>query len=179
MRASLFLSALFVTSLVGGTAAAERPEKDDRRPRVTRERVRETNFRENSRDRFVDRADRAATKIEKAEPAHRYQSKESRISHGARLSKSEMAAKLPKQAMERVRCSGGSDDCSSGKSSKKTSQSNADRGTKTAVAPTTTGQRGKAQAPSAAERALIQKMLSAKCSNKARGGCASDGSDNF
>jgi len=175
MRASLFLSALFVASLVGGTAAAERPEKDDSRPRVTRERTREANPLEKSREHQADRA----AKVEKAEPAHRYQSKESPISMGGRVSKSELVAKLPKQAMERVRCSESSDDCGSGKSSKKTSQSNADRGTKTAVAPGTTSQRGKAQAPSAAERALMQKMLSAKCSNKARGGCATDGSDNF
>ena len=40
----------------------------------------------------------------------------------------------PKQAMERVRCSGAGEDCGSTKSARKTSQQNSDRGTKTAKA---------------------------------------------
>ena len=170
MRASLFLSALFVASLVGGTAAAERPEKDENRPRATR--TREVNPLERSSRQTVDRSEKN-DKVEKAEPGHRQQRKESAARQASQLSKAELAAKLPKQAMERMRCEG-SEDCSSGHHAKKSSQTNADRGTKHAAAPSQVNERGKASAPSAAERELMQKMLTAKCSNKARGGCGSD-----
>ena len=173
MRASLFLSALFVATLVGGTAAAERPDTNDSRPRVTSARTREVSADKGYARANTDRNDGA--KVEKAQ-SYRYQGKESMVSTSQRASKADMVGKLPKQAMERVRCSGAGEDCGSSKSARKTSQQNSDRGTKTAKGPAQVNERGKAGAPSASERALLKKLLSARC---AQGGCTSDVSDSY
>jgi hypothetical protein len=169
MRSSLFVSALFVGTLLAGTAAAE-PKDSESRPRAG-ERHRAPTDKQRV-DRSRDTADR------KVETAHRYQSKSSiPTAKESRVSKLQLALRLPKQAQERMRCENGNEDCTSSSTDRKAVTSNADRGVRKAEAGKTTSDKNKAAAPSAAERALLQKVLNAKCNAAARGGCSGDGSD--
>ena len=121
MRSSLFVSALFAGTLLAGTAAAERNDSDDRRPRAV-ERHRAPTDKQRV-DRSHDRADK------KVEASHRYQSKKSiPTAKESRVSKLQMALRLPKQAQERMRCENGNEDCTSSTSDRKAVTSNADRG---------------------------------------------------
>ncbi|MEJ7728029.1 MAG: hypothetical protein WKG00_02330 [Polyangiaceae bacterium] len=171
MRSSVFVSALFVGTLLAGTAAAERNDSDETRPRAA-ERHRAPTDKQQRVERNTDRAER------KVETSHRYQSKSNvPTAKESRVSKLQMALRLPKQAQERMRCETGSEDCTSSTSDRKSVSSNADRGVRKVEASKTTSDKNRAAAPSAAARAVLQKILSAKCSAAARGGCTGDGSD--
>jgi hypothetical protein len=170
MRSSLFVSALFVGTLLAGTAAADRNESDETRPRAVERHRAPTDKQQVDRSR--DKAER------KVEASHRYQSKNSiPTAKESRVSKLQMALRLPKQAQERMRCEAGNEDCTSSSSDRKSATSNADRGVRKAEANKTTSDKNKAAAPSAAARAVLQKILNAKCSAAARGGCSNSGED--
>jgi len=76
-----------------------------------------------------------------------------------------------------MRCETGNEDCTSSTSDRKAVTSNADRGVRKVEASKTTSDKNRAAAPSAAARAILQKIMNAKCSAAARGGCSGDGSD--
>ena len=174
MRSSLFVSALFVGTLLAGTAAAERKDNDESRPRVS-ERNHGTTDKQRS-----ERSERAERNVRKVEASHRYQDKTNvPTAKEQAASKLQMVLRLPKQSQERARCETGNEECTSSTTDHKRATTNADRGVRKVEANKTTSQRGKAAAPNAAERAILQRVMNAKCSASARGGCTGDGSDSF
>lgn len=175
MRSSLFVSALFVGTLLAGTAAADRNDNDDARPRAVERHRAPTDKQRVDRSRERTAKDSASRKVERT---HRYQSKDSIATpKESRVSKLQQVLRLPKQAQERARCEGGNEDCTSSTSDRKAVTSNADRGVRKAEAPKQASSRNRASAPSAAERKALEKVINAKCSAAARGGCSNHGED--
>ena len=173
MRSSLFVSALFVGTLLAGTAAAERNDGDENRPRAhVGERHRAPTDKQRVEKSSRDRGER------KVQQAYRYQEKASIPTAKERtLSKLQAALVLPKQAQERMRCENGNEECTGGNTARKSATTNADRGVKKVQAPQVTGDKNRAAAPSAAQRAALERLMNAKCNSKARNGCGNDGSD--
>jgi hypothetical protein len=135
MRASLFLSALFCASLIGGAAAAEKPDKEHRAKGDMHER-----YSKPASDKTRNEVHVQATKVDRSQTPLRI-----------------------RQAAERIRCSEAQEDC--GRGSARSAAS------KTEKSDNKVAQKG-ASNETAKLKAMMQKMVSAKCGARARGGCS-------
>ena len=197
MRASLFLSALFVATLAGGTALAEKPEKLTKEPRLTN--LRSRGDLVDGSGRHVDRARternvvqkvskaEAATMLKNRGAAERVRCSEAQddcgrgSAHASKgkgesakagtVGKVEMQSMLKtRQAAERVRCSEAQDDCGrGGTASSAKADSAKDQAAKSDKKVAT---KDTASASQAAKAAMLMKLMSAKCGARARGGCS-------
>jgi len=148
MRASLFLSALFCASLIGGTAAAEKPEKE--RPQVVKE-PKLSALR--SKGDMLERH----TTADKTKETYVAQQKVDRAATPLKI----------RQAAERIRCSEAQEDCGRG-TARNAGSSKADKTDKSVATKGSSNDTAKM-------KAMVQKMMSSKCGARARGGC--DGHD--